>query len=116
MNQIKHIFLIVIAMLPCRAMMAQDYLLDHYYSDDGVDRVQFYYNANNLLESYHSTTNMGGEIEDYIVDLFSFRNDPRKSILPTFYLVSTGNLEDQDKTLCHSVVRFEVQNYRRVQS
>ena len=36
MNQIKHIFLIVIAMLPCRAMMAQDYLLDHYYSDDGV--------------------------------------------------------------------------------
>jgi len=66
MNQIKHIFLIVIAMLPCRAMMAQDYLLDHYYSDDGVDRVQFYYNANNLLESYHSTTNMGGEIEDYI--------------------------------------------------
>ena len=56
------------------------------------------------------------EIEDFIVDLFSFRNDPRKNILPTFYLVSTGNLEDQDKTLCHSVVRFEVQNYRRVQS
>ena len=53
------------------------------------------------------------EIEDFVVDLFSFRNDPRKNILPTFYLVSTGNLEDPDKTLCHSVVRFQVQNYRR---
>lgn len=56
------------------------------------------------------------EIEDFIVDLFSFRNDPRRNILPTFYLVSTGNLEDPDKTLCHSVVRFEVQNYRRLRS
>ena len=28
--------------------------------------MQFFYNANNLLESYQSTTNMGGEIEDYI--------------------------------------------------
>lgn len=53
------------------------------------------------------------EMVDFIVDLFSFRNDPRRNILPTFYLVSTGNLEDPDKTLCHSVVRFEVQNYRR---
>ena len=53
------------------------------------------------------------EIVDFIVDLFSFRNEPRRTILPTFYLVSAGNLEDPDKTLCHSVVRFQVQNYRR---
>ena len=66
MNQSKHIFLILLALLSYRVTMAQDYLLDHYYSDDGVDQVQFFYNANNLLESYQSTTNMGGEIEDYI--------------------------------------------------
>lgn len=53
------------------------------------------------------------DLVDSTVDLFSFRNDPRRTILPTFYLVSAGNLEDPDKTLCHSVVRFQVQNYRR---
>ena len=50
--------------------MAQDYSLDRIYSDDEVDRVQFYYNANNLLESYRSTSNMGGEIDDFIDSLF----------------------------------------------
>lgn len=53
-------------------------------------------------------------LADGIVDLFSFNNAPQATILPTFYLVSTGNLEDPDKTICHTVVRFEVQNYRRV--
>ena len=68
MNKIRH-FLLVIALLSCRVAMSQDYFLDRYYSDDQVDQVQFYYNANNLLESYHSTSNMGGEIDDLIDSL-----------------------------------------------
>lgn len=68
MNKIRHL-LFVIALLSCRVALAQDYFLDRYYSDDQVDQVQFYYNANNLLESYHSTSNMGGEIDDLIDSL-----------------------------------------------
>lgn len=70
MQNLKHLFLILIALLSCRAAMAQDYFLDHFYSDDGVDQIQFYYNADNLLESYHSISNSGGEIDDLIDSLY----------------------------------------------
>ena len=63
------LFFLILALLSCRMAMAQDYFLDQYYSDDHVDHVQFYYNADNLLESYHSITNMGGEIDDLIDSL-----------------------------------------------
>lgn len=52
-------------------------------------------------------------LQDAIVDLFSFSNDPQETILPTFYLTSAGQLEDPDKTIIHIVVRLETQNYRR---
>lgn len=70
MKTIKHFFLIIFALLSCRAAIAQDYFLDRFYSDDGVDQVQFYYNADNLLESYHSLSNAGGEIDDLIDSLY----------------------------------------------
>ena len=70
MQKLKHLFLILFALLSCRAAIAQDYFLDRFYSDDGVDQVQFYYNADNLLESYHSVSNSGGEIDDLIDSLY----------------------------------------------
>ena len=70
MKTLKHLFLITIALLSCRAAIAQDYFLDRFYSDDEVDQVQFYYNADNLLESYHSVSNAGGEIDDLIDSLY----------------------------------------------
>lgn len=70
MQKLKHLFLILFALLSCRAAIAQDYFLDRFYSDDGVDQVQFYYNADNLLESYHSLSNAGGEIDDLIDSLY----------------------------------------------
>ena len=70
MKTLKHLFLILFVLLSCRAAMAQDYFLDRFYSDDGVDQVQFYYNADNLLESYHSVSNSGGEIDDLIDSLY----------------------------------------------
>lgn len=69
MQKTKLFFLIIIALLSCRMAMAQDYFLDRFYSDDEVDNVQFYYNANNLLESYHCTSNTGGELDDLIDSL-----------------------------------------------
>lgn len=70
MQNLKHLFLIIFALLSCRAAIAQDYFLDRFYSDDGVDQIQFYYNADNLLESYHSLSNSGGEIDDLIDSLY----------------------------------------------
>ena len=70
MKTLKHLFLILFALLSCRAAIAQDYFLDRFYSDDGVDQIQFYYNADNLLESYHSLSNAGGEIDDLIDSLY----------------------------------------------
>ena len=70
MKTLKHLFLIIFALLSCRAAIAQDYFLDRFYSDDGVDQVQFYYNADNLLESYHSVSNSDGEIDDLIDSLY----------------------------------------------
>ena len=70
MQNLKHLFLILFALLSCRAAIAQDYFLDRFYSNDGVDQIQFYYNADNLLESYHSISNTGGDVDDLIDSLY----------------------------------------------
>lgn len=69
MKNTKHLFIFLIALLSCRIAFAQDYYLDRVYSDDEVDQLQFYYNADNLLESYRTTSLMDGEIKDYIDSL-----------------------------------------------
>ena len=61
---------ILTALFSCRAALAQDYILDCFHSDDNVDRMQFVYNADNLLESCHSISNAGGEIDDLIDSLY----------------------------------------------
>ncbi len=70
MKTTRLFFLITLTLLSCRAALAQDYFLDRIYSDDEVDLIQFYYNADNLLESYHCISNMGGEIDDLIDSLY----------------------------------------------
>ena len=50
-------------------------------------------------------------IMDAIKDLFMFRNDPTENILPTFYEMSAGTVDDPDKTLIHGVVRMQCQVY-----
>ena len=82
MKTLKHLFLIITTLLSCRAATAQDYFLDRFYSDDGVDQIQFYYNANNLLESYHSISNAGGEIDDLIDSLYY---DERGNIIRIYF-------------------------------
>ena len=50
-------------------------------------------------------------IMDALRDVFLFRNDPQDQILPTFYEMSSGTIDDPDKTLVHGVVRFQCQVY-----
>ena len=65
----SRLFLLIITLLSCRAAIAQDYFLDRLYSNDEVDQMQFYYNADNLLESYHSISIASGEVDDLIDSL-----------------------------------------------
>lgn len=50
-------------------------------------------------------------IMDAVRDLLAFLNDPEEKILPTFYEMSEGTVEDPDKTLVHGVVRMQCQVY-----
>lgn len=78
MKKHRRFFLIITALLSCCVAMAQDYFLDRVYSDDEVDQVQFYYNADNLLESYRSTSLMSGEVSDFIDSL---QYDERSNVI-----------------------------------
>ena len=51
-------------------------------------------------------------IGDTVADLFSYVNSPQETILPTFYETSVFQVEDQDTSICHVVVRLEGQNYK----
>lgn len=52
------------------------------------------------------------EIMDAVRDLFSFWNSPQDKILPTFYEMSGGQIEDPDKTVIHLVLRCQGQVYK----
>ena len=52
-------------------------------------------------------------IMDAIRDILSFYNWPYEGILPTFYEMSGGTVEDPDKTLVHAVIRFQCQVYKK---
>lgn len=56
-------------------------------------------------------------IMDAIRDLLMFKNLPTteltEDILPTFYDMSGGTVDDPDKTLVHAVIRFQCQVYKK---
>lgn len=66
----RNLLLLLLALVPCCFIQAQCFFLDSYYSNDHFDHVQFYYNNENLLESYHVTTGIEGEQEEFIDSLF----------------------------------------------
>lgn len=53
------------------------------------------------------------DIMEGIRKLFQFMNSPDSTakILPTFYDMSSGTIDDPDKTLVHGVVRMQCQVY-----
>ena len=52
------------------------------------------------------------DIMDAVRDLFSFWNSPQDMILPTFYEMSGGQVDDPDKTVIHLVLRCSGQVYK----
>lgn len=53
------------------------------------------------------------ELADNVEDLLQAENLPQTRILPTFYKIDRRSIIDQDKTLKHRQVRFQIQNYKR---
>lgn len=51
------------------------------------------------------------EIADRIELLFNAANLPSEDSLPTFYRISRKPLDDEDKTLIHRQLKFQIQNY-----
>lgn len=51
------------------------------------------------------------EIADRIEKLFNAANLPNEEVLPTFYRISRKPIEDEDKTIIHRQLKFQVQNY-----
>lgn len=51
------------------------------------------------------------EIADAVRNLFAFYNAPDENILPVFYELSGGQVDDPDKKICHHVLRIQGQVY-----
>lgn len=59
-------------------------------------------------------------IQDDIRDMFRFWNAPNEltdqTILPTFYEMSGGQIDDPDRTLCHLVLRVQAQVFESTET
>ena len=51
------------------------------------------------------------ETADHIEKMFNAANLPSNEVLPTFYRISRKPIDDEDKTLIHRQLKFQVQNY-----
>ena len=51
------------------------------------------------------------DISDQIEAVFNAVNMPGKDVLPTFYRMSRKPIDDEDKTIIHRQLKFQVQNY-----
>lgn len=53
------------------------------------------------------------ELKDKVEDMFRNKNMPCDTILPTFYLVDSIKVNDEDKMIRHRRIRVQIQNYER---
>ena len=51
------------------------------------------------------------EMADQIEELFNAANIPDEHVLPTFYRISRKPIDDEDKTIIHRQLKFQIQNY-----
>lgn len=51
------------------------------------------------------------EKADQIEKMFNAANLPGEDVLPTFYRISRRPIDDEDKTLMHRQLKFQIQNY-----
>lgn len=51
------------------------------------------------------------DIADQIEGIFNAANLPNDDVLPTFYRISRKPIDDEDKTIIHRQLKFQIQNY-----
>lgn len=51
------------------------------------------------------------DITDTIEAMFNAANLPNDEVLPTFYRIGRKPIDDEDKTIMHRQLKFQVQNY-----
>lgn len=51
------------------------------------------------------------EIADQIESVLNAANIPGEEVLPTFYRISRKPIDDEDKTLIHRQLKFQIKNY-----
>lgn len=56
-------------------------------------------------------TSSAEEIADNIEALFNAANLPDEEVLPTFYRIGRKPIDDEDKTMIHRQLKFQIQNY-----
>ena len=51
------------------------------------------------------------DVADQIEELFNAANMPNEKVLPTFYRISRKPVDDEDKSIIHRQLKFQIQNY-----
>ena len=60
-----------------------------------------------------TSTTAVDDLADSIENLLQGKNLPQTNILPTFYLIDRRNILDEDKSIRHRQIQFQIQNYER---
>lgn len=60
-----------------------------------------------------TSTTAVDNLADSVENLLQGKNLPQKTVLPTFYLIDRRNILDEDKSIRHRQIQFQIQNYER---
>ena len=66
----------------------------------------------NVWDKSNSTQQVDN-LADSVEKLLQAENLPQDHVLPTFYLIDRQSIWDEDKTIRHRRIQFQVQNYER---
>lgn len=66
----------------------------------------------NVWDKSNSTQQVDN-LADSVEKLLQAENLPQDHVLPTFYLIDRQSILDEDKTIRHRRIQFQVQNYER---
>ena len=73
---------------------------------------QDYVLEENVWDKSNSTQQVDN-LADSVEKLLQAENLPQDHVLPTFYLIDRQSILDEDKTIRHRRIQFQVQNYER---
>ena len=60
-----------------------------------------------------TSTTAVDDLADSVENLLQGKNLPQTNVLPTFYLIDRRNILDEDKSIRHRQIQFQIQNYER---